>query len=193
MQKRIEQLVPHARKEGLVVKQMPDEVLVYDLDRYEAHCLNQTAAVVWKHCDGRTTVAEVARILGKEAGTPVGEEVVLFTLDQLRKVGLLNERAARPSGARAFSRRQVLGKLGAAALLSAPLIMSIPVPTAAVSSTLPCIPEDQCNGNEPNVGGNNCQPCHTTGSSDCAKRCRRKPGSGAPQGQCVGVPAGTCT
>lgn len=193
MQRRTQQLVPHARKEGLVVKQMPDEVLVYDLDRFEAHCLNQTAAVVWKHCDGRTTVTEMARILEKETGTPVGEEVVLFTLYQLGKVHLLNGRIVRPAGAPAFSRRQVLGKLGAAALLSVPLILSIPVPTAAVSSTLPCIPEDQCNGLEPSVGGNNCQPCHTTGSSDCTKRCRTKPGGGPVQGQCVGVPAGTCT
>lgn len=38
------QSVPRARKQGLVVQEMPDELLVYDLDRHKAHCLNQTAA-----------------------------------------------------------------------------------------------------------------------------------------------------
>ena len=39
---------PVARKSGLVVQEMPDEVLVYDLNSNKAHCLNQTAASVWK-------------------------------------------------------------------------------------------------------------------------------------------------
>src|SRR6266571_4556339 len=36
---------PLARKEGLVVKEVSGEVLLYDLDRDKAHCLNQTAAL----------------------------------------------------------------------------------------------------------------------------------------------------
>ncbi len=52
--------VPIARKEGLVIQEMPEEVLVYDLDTNKAHCLNQTAAFVWKSCDGRNSVAEKA-------------------------------------------------------------------------------------------------------------------------------------
>jgi hypothetical protein len=34
------QTKPLARKEGLVIQELPDEVLVYDLDRDRAHCLN---------------------------------------------------------------------------------------------------------------------------------------------------------
>ena len=37
-------LNPIARSNGLVVQEMPDEVLVYDLDSNKAHCLNETAA-----------------------------------------------------------------------------------------------------------------------------------------------------
>ena len=50
---------PFARKrEGhLVIDELPDEVLVYDLDRHKAHCLNQTAALVWQHCDGKMAIA----------------------------------------------------------------------------------------------------------------------------------------
>ena len=53
--------LPRMREQGLVVDDLPDEVLVYDLDRHQAHCLNRTAALVWRHCDGQTTVKEIAR------------------------------------------------------------------------------------------------------------------------------------
>ena len=41
-------LLPRAHTDGLVIKELPNETLVYDLKTDEAHCLNQTAALVWK-------------------------------------------------------------------------------------------------------------------------------------------------
>ena len=58
-------LMPRARQDELVVEELPDETLVYDLKRHEAHCLNRTSALAWRRCDGRTTVAEVAVLLGE--------------------------------------------------------------------------------------------------------------------------------
>ena len=58
---------PIARKQGLVIQDLPDEVLVYDLDRDRAHCLNTTAAFVWQHCDGKSTVGEIAAKLAQSA------------------------------------------------------------------------------------------------------------------------------
>jgi hypothetical protein len=43
---------PEARKDGLVIQDLPEEILVYDLNTNKAHCLNQTAAYVWQACDG---------------------------------------------------------------------------------------------------------------------------------------------
>jgi len=40
--------LPLARKDQLIVKEVDDEVLVYDLKTDQAHCLNKTAALVWK-------------------------------------------------------------------------------------------------------------------------------------------------
>src|SRR6266536_4274689 len=57
---------PKARKAELIVREFADELLVYDKKRHEAHCLNRTAAVIWKHCDGRTSVAEIAQHLAHE-------------------------------------------------------------------------------------------------------------------------------
>jgi len=50
-----------ARQNGIVVQEMPDEVLVYDLDSNKAHCLNQSAALVWKSCDGTNTVGDIVK------------------------------------------------------------------------------------------------------------------------------------
>ena len=46
-----------ARHDELVVQELPDEVLVYDLRKHKAHCLNQTAAFVWNHCNGQASAA----------------------------------------------------------------------------------------------------------------------------------------
>ena len=58
MTERSDRQLPLARRERLLVEELPDEVLVYDLDREKAHCLNRTAALIWNHCDGRTTVED---------------------------------------------------------------------------------------------------------------------------------------
>src|SRR6266849_5376674 len=68
--------LPKARKDKLIIKELDDETLVYDLDRDKAHCLNTTAARVWKHCDGTTTVGEIAASLSGGATTEPNENVV---------------------------------------------------------------------------------------------------------------------
>ena len=60
-----DQVVPRARKAGLIVNNLNDEVLVYDLERDKAHSLNSSAAFIWKKCNGRRTIAEVAQALSK--------------------------------------------------------------------------------------------------------------------------------
>src|ERR1700675_4268578 len=76
--------VPLARREGLVIQELPDEVLIYDRERDKAHCLNQTAALVWKYCDGKTSVADMSRKLARELDSaPIDEKVIWYALDQL--------------------------------------------------------------------------------------------------------------
>jgi len=74
---------PHAalaRDEELVVQELSDEVLIYDLRQHKAHCLNQTAAFVWNHCDGETSADEIANLMEKEWRTPVNADAVWFAL-----------------------------------------------------------------------------------------------------------------
>ena len=82
-------LMPLARKEGLIVEEIDGETLVYDLTRHTAHCLNRTAALVWKCCDGRTTVARTVSVIERECKSAIGESAVWMALDRLARAQLL--------------------------------------------------------------------------------------------------------
>jgi hypothetical protein len=127
-------LFPLRREEELVVRHLPEETLVYDLRRHKAHCLNQAAALVWRHCDGQTSAAEMALRLHHELGMPAEERVVWLALDRLRRAGLLT--SPLPAGRPRCSRRE-LAQLGIAAL-AAPLVLTIIAPTAAMAAS--CVP-----------------------------------------------------
>ncbi len=64
---------PCARTEGLVVRKLDGEVLVYDRDRDRAIYLNAVAAEVWERCDGHSSPAAMARAVGKSRSDAVDE------------------------------------------------------------------------------------------------------------------------
>ena len=130
-----EALAPQARADGLIVQELGEEVLIYDLERHRAHCLNRTAALVWKQCDGRKTVGQLARVLGAELGRPVNHVVVGLALDQLHRSSLLRGPAPRRASQAVMSRRELARSLGLAAA-ALPLVASITAPTAAQAATL---------------------------------------------------------
>ena len=133
MSKSSAQQLPIARKEGLLVETLPDEVLVYDLDRKKAHCLNQTAALIWQHCDGRRSVSEIARALSNHLNAPVDEEVVWYGLNNLSKSRLLEKEIARPGEKPNVSRRDLIRKIGLA--VSVPLVISVLAPRASATNS----------------------------------------------------------
>lgn len=144
---------PRARTDGLVVREVADELLVYDLATHKAVCLNRTAALVWKACDGSRTVGEVARALGGESGGRVPSEVVWLALAQLEQDGLLGGRVSRPPTLAGMSRRELMRRAGRAAVVALPVVASILAPTAAQAGS-PC---------------NSGAPCTT--NADCASGC----------------------
>lgn len=112
-----------ARSEGLIARELSGELLIYDSDRDKAHCLNQTAALIWKYCDGKTTVTSMAHQLGRELKADcVDENVVWYALDQLGKDHLLEEIVAPPAVLRGMSRRQMVRVLGVAAVVAVPIV-----------------------------------------------------------------------
>ena len=135
---------PVARKSGLVVQEVPDEVLVYDLDSNKAHCLNQTAALVWKSCDGRNSVAEIARLVENQTGGKVTEDFVWLAIDQLSENALLEQELKVNFAGQ--SRREVMKKIGLASMIAVPVIASLVAPQSALAAS-------SCNCNT----GNACQ------------------------------------
>lgn len=171
---------PVARREGLVVQEMPDEVLVFDTETNKAHCLNETAAFVWKACDGNRSVAEITKLFGDESGKPVDENLVWLAIDQLNESKLLAEELKPNFGGQ--SRREVIKKMGLAAVVALPIVASLVAPTAAlavtctspVTSCSPCdnaapcsVPGQGANGCTPAAGNNNGGMCAGGGSAIC--------------------------
>jgi hypothetical protein len=130
------QLKPLARTSRLIVEELSDEVLIYDLDRDKAHALNSSASIVWKHCDGLTTTTQIAEILGRELALPVGEELVWLTLYKLEDAFLLQNKIKAPAAISLMTRRQMTAGLSAAALLAIPVILSLVGPAAAQANSL---------------------------------------------------------
>lgn len=129
-------MTPRARQDDIVVTDLPGETLVYDLKTHEAHNLNRTAALVWRHCDGRTTAPELAAVLERELGAPAGEEVVWLALRQLDKTHLLQEPLSALDSPARYSRQHLLRKTAIKGAILLPVVASIVVPTAAHAASL---------------------------------------------------------
>src|SRR5258705_6949561 len=120
----MKQSIPLARKESLVIKELPDETLVYDRERDKAHCLNSTAALVWKNCDGKRTITQLRELLETDAGSPVPVEMVWLALDPLESFQLLDDAPLQQFHLAGMFRRS-LGETVGFAVLAFPVILSI--------------------------------------------------------------------
>jgi hypothetical protein len=157
-------LLPRTRRDGLVIRELDDETLVYDTERDEAHCLNQTAALVWEQCDGKTTVAGMVSVLKKKLHSSADADIVLLAVKQLQRFHLVESSKLMPA-ARSVSRRDLVLKYAPAAL-ALPVIMSISAPTPAQAGSpctqpsnrgdgCPCSSDSQCQGGT--CSGGTCQ------------------------------------
>ena len=154
-------MLPRARNDHLVIKQVADETLVYDLERHRAYCLNAAAGLIWDQCDGRTDADQMAAVLQSKLGLPRDEAVVQLGLAGLERAHLLVERLAPALLAARYSRRKFLVKAGVVGLaVLLPTVISIVSPTAAQAAT--CIANNGC------AGINNFPPC---GPPNCTKIC----------------------
>jgi hypothetical protein len=157
--------LPKARKDDLVTRQITGELLVYDLKRHKAFCLNNTAATVWKNCNGKRTVSDLAAALNNEHHSPADEKVIWLALDQLEKSYLLETRTTRPVGLPPISRRSLI-RAGIVTAVTLPLVTMITSPVAAQGATP--ITAVVCTGRhqmDPGGCGNN--PCSPPVGSKC--------------------------
>jgi hypothetical protein len=135
MKSRVESQLPRARREHLLVQDLADELLIYDLEHHKAYCLNQTAARIWRLCNGRRTIEELARLLEKELACPVSAHLIWPALGQLSRHHLLEKQIELPVLKERMTRRELARRLGFATAALVPLITAITAPTAAQAAT----------------------------------------------------------
>jgi Coenzyme PQQ synthesis protein D (PqqD) len=141
-------MFPQARKDSVLVQEIGDELIVYDQKSHCAHRLNVSAALIWSHCDGQTSVGELSALLQSRLGLPPDEEIAWLALDRLTKAHLLQA----PVETIVASRRKLLQKLGFGGIsLLLPAVISMVTPTPAVARGYPtpvtCCKYTNDNGN----------------------------------------------
>ena len=138
--------LPLAKTENIVVQNVEDELLIYDLLTNKAFCLNETSAIIYKACDGKTDFDELK---SKHQFT---DELIFFALDNLKKEKLIKEDFISPL--KGINRREVIRKIGKTSLVALPIISSLMAPTSAMAAlscggtsspgtVLGCVPAEQ--------------------------------------------------
>lgn len=116
---------PAARSEDLVLQDVDGELLVYDRFNNSAHCLNATAAQVFRACDGYTSIQVMGNQLNLDE---INVEQALF---ELENCGLLQDEPQLGHTRREMAVK--FAKYGTAASL--PFIVSTLGPVAMAAAT----------------------------------------------------------
>ena len=160
---------PLARNKDLLIQESGDELLIYDLKTNKAYCLNETSAVVWHLCNGKSLISEITENMSKQLKTPINDDFVWVALDQLNKDGLFEDKGDLDEQFAGSSRREMIRKVGFASVIALPIISSLVAPRAMMAASgggallAPCTP-----GPGACISGN----CNTT--------VQRTAGSGSP-------------
>lgn len=152
-------LKPIGRKNDIVIQEYGTEVLIYDLLINKAFSLNQTSAMVWKACDGDKTVSEISGQLSGKLKSAVSEDFVWLALEQLKKENLIENAEEITPPFEGLSRREVIRKVGLAALVTLPMISSLIAPAAAHA-------QSGCGAASGRPNG-----CTCTAAGQCASAC----------------------
>jgi hypothetical protein len=127
---------PAARRRSLVLRDLGEETLVYDLESHRASCLNREAATVFYACDGQRSHEEIAALVSERLGRDVGVDYVALAIDRLVGSSLLGAGASQASP----GRRLALRRMAAAAALALPTVTSVLAPEPAQAQT--CLPKN---------------------------------------------------
>lgn len=125
---------PLSRKNKIVVQELNDETLIYDLTADKAFCLNQTSAIVWQLCDGEKSFAEIADALSKDLKMLIGEDFVRLAISDLQKENLIENRTDQPM-LEGKSRREIIRQIGLASMIALPVVSSLIAPNAVEAAS----------------------------------------------------------
>jgi PqqD family protein of HPr-rel-A system len=74
-------ILPPPRRDDVIEEELDGEVVLFDPRSGNTYRLNQTAAAVWRRCDGRATTREIAEQLAQ--AYDVESEAALDDVEQL--------------------------------------------------------------------------------------------------------------
>ena len=182
---------PQSRHSELVVQNLNEETLIYDLQINKAMCLNETASLVWQFCDGRHSVADLAEALGRKLNDKVSEDLIWLALKQLEEQNLLQNGSPVKSQAKHLSRRETIKKIGAASMIALPIISTLVAPRAVDAQSVACTGSCTCSvGNTDSFVPKLCRGV-LGGTSNCPNRttcdCLVVAGIGSTGGTCQGT------
>jgi hypothetical protein len=123
------QKLPSSRNENLVTQEIGQEILIYDLTTHKVYGLNETAAIVYRACDGKTTFDELKQ---KHKWT---DEIIFLALERFKEIGLFPENQFPDSPFTGMKRRDLIRKVGLASMVMLPVISSIVAPSAAMAAS----------------------------------------------------------
>ncbi len=130
---------PKSRQENLVVQELNNEVLIYDLNLNKAFCLNKTSSFVWQLCDGNNSVSDISENLCERLKMIVSEELVWLALEQFKRDDLLEKSAAFEIEFAGLTRRQVIKNIGFGSMVALPIVGSIVAPLAISAQSQACL------------------------------------------------------
>lgn len=168
--------IPRSRKSNLVVQDLENEVLIYDLDKNKAFSLNQTSAVIWNLCNGKNSVFEIAKLASRKLDSKVTEDFVWLAIEQLKKDNLLEDSLNIPLHFEGLSRREVIRKVGLASLVALPVVASLVAPTSASAASLlqngaACTDNNQCATSCCGQGQSPGRTCQDSGGEEAGTSC----------------------
>lgn len=152
---------PQSRRCDIVIQEIDGEVLIYDLAKNKAFCLNQTSAMIWQTCDGTNSITEISQNLSKRLRTNVNEDIVWLAVSQFKADGLLEKSTEIETPFDGMNRREIVKRIGFASMIALPVIASVVAPTAINAQSVTC----GCNGNNNMNSSSPGCPCNS--NSDC--------------------------
>lgn len=132
-------LFAKSRRDGLVVLEVGDELLIQDRSGEDLGRLSGVARDVWSACDGASSVAAIAE------GAGISIDQAWAELDALSDAGLLEERLSPPGSIANLSRRRLVTQAGIGAGLAA---AALSLPLQAAATLLPREADTQARGEE---------------------------------------------
>jgi len=118
------------REQDLILKVVDQITIVYDGKCHKAFSLNETASMVFRRCDGKTSREQIIQYLSGRYRVSTEEATALMdlALEQLSQRGLLAENIHPAAGEERISRRQMIQRLAQAAVV-VPVIIGLTAPS----------------------------------------------------------------